>query len=210
MNLVGHVEVAARCGLGVHGQLGAVLPDLASMLRTRIDRDALAGGGPDVVDVAVGVAVHHATDAAFHDHPTVRASMASLNLSLTRRGVARGAARSVGHVGYEMLLDAHADDRLPGVMGAADDDLVAAVLAAPARWPELRDHFAHRVAHHDDAEWVAERLFFVLRHRPRLAFPREQVPAVAAVLEEHGPAIRAQAPAIFAEVTAATARVLVS
>jgi hypothetical protein len=205
MNLVGHLEVAARCGLGEAGQLGAILPDIASMLRVRVDRDALAGLA-DGADVVAGVAVHHATDAAFHDHVVVRGSMAAINVSLAERGVARGAARSAAHVGYEMLLDAVADDRLPAVMRSADDDLVRAALGAPDRWPELRDYFAHRVACHDDPEWVAERLYAVLRHRPRLAFPQGQVLAVAAVLSEHAPAIRANAPAIFDDVTSATAR----
>lgn len=197
MNLAGHLEVAARIGLERDAQFGAILPDFAAILRVRIDKETLTP------ELAQGVKVHHLTDAAFHHHHEVRATMARINHALSDRGLSRGAARSVAHVGYEMLLDSAVDDRLAAVVRGADHDAVSAALRDPDQWPDVRAHFATRVARYDDPHWVADRLHAVLRHRPRLAFPRHQVDDVAQVLATHHPHIRSTAGAVFDQVTEA-------
>jgi hypothetical protein len=197
MNFVGHHEVAARAGLDGAGRLGAMLPDFATMLGVRLQRDVLSP------DVRAGVALHHATDAVFHGDEQVLAGMHALTASLAAVDVPRGAARAIGHIGYEMLLDGWlgAAD-LRGAL-AADDPEVAKALADHAEWPGMRGHLATRVAYYDDPDWVADRLFHILARRPRLAFPPEQRPAVAAVLATMLPDVRDAAPTVFATVTSA-------
>lgn len=202
MNFVGHLEVAVRCELGARGGLGAMLPDLAPMLGTRVDRDRLP---PTVV---TGVALHHATDGVFHGDPFVRASMATISEALLDAGFARGAARALGHVGFEMLLDASAHrgiGNLAPALAAGDDPSVAGVLGVRDGWRTLRSRFTAHPPRYDDPEWVAERLFHILDRRPRLRFERAAVPALAAALASVAPTVHAAAPALFTAVAAAVA-----
>jgi hypothetical protein len=196
MNFVGHHEIARRRGLDNAARLGAMLPDFASMLGVRIDREVL----PAAVDR--GVVMHHATDASFHAHQAVQRGMHALATALAARGLARGPARAIGHVGYEMLLDSSANPG--GLADALDCSADTGVIHAMRDHPEWRPmcrHLAQRVARYDDPAWVAERLFLILGRRPRLAFPIEQTPTVAAVLADTAPEIHRCAPAIFDEVT---------
>lgn len=201
MNVHGHLEVAARCGADAATQVGAALPDLAAMLRVRLDHEAMPP------ELRTGVALHHRTDGAFHDHPVVRVEMARLSDALRARGLDRGAARAIGHVGYEMLLDATVPrDRLGAVLDAVDAAVIDLALGAPPQWHELRGHLIGGAARHDAPAWVAERLFHILDRRPRLRFAVAQLPAVADVLAERAPVIHAQAPEVVADVCAQVSR----
>jgi hypothetical protein len=63
MNFVAHAHVALRrAGTSWDVAFGAVLPDLASMAGTRIDRSLLS---PPVEE---GVALHHRTDTVLQPH----------------------------------------------------------------------------------------------------------------------------------------------
>jgi hypothetical protein len=196
VNFVGHHEVAARLGLSADARLGAMLPDLATMLGVRLQRELLAP------EIAEGVAVHHATDAVFHDDARVRGAMVSLGATLSDAGVARGPARAVGHVGYEMLLDATATAPIAAAFDESRATAAADALHDHPEWPVMRRHLVTRRARYDDVEWVAARLFHILERRPRLRFPRAQIPDVAAALALAQPSVHAQAPAIFADITA--------
>jgi hypothetical protein len=200
VNFVGHHEVAARLGLAADARLGAMLPDLATMLGVRLQRELVAPA------VAEGVAVHHATDAVFHDDTRVRSVMASLGAALSDAGVSRGSARAIGHVGYEMLLDATATAPLAAALDESRAAAASNALHDHPQWPVMRRHLATRRARYDDVEWVAERLFHILDRRRRLRFPRAQIPDVAAALAIAQPSVRAHAPAIFADVTASLSR----
>lgn len=198
MNVHGHLEVAARCGADPATQVGAALPDLAAMLRVRLDHAVMPSA------LRAGVALHHRTDGVFHDHPVVRAEMARLSEAVRACGIGRGPARAIGHVGYELLLDATVRrDRLAAALDVVDEDLVHRVLGEPPQWHTLRGHLTGGASRHDAPAWVAERLFHILDRRPRLRFPAEHVPAVAAALAERAPSIHAHAPQVVADVSAA-------
>ncbi len=204
MNFVAHSVVAVRSGMDEAGQiLGAVLGDLSAMARIRFDVGRLP---PAVAD---GVRLHWAADRAFHADRVFLAGADALRTSASSVGVARGASRAIGHAGWELLLDG----RL-----AADSDaaLVAALEIAPSlsaacatdrdagSWGRLAarmtaDRWWHRYA---DPVFVAERLFDMLSRRPRLAFERSQMPAVAEVLANGQPSVATEAAAVLARVVA--------
>lgn len=75
-----------------------MLPDFATMCGGRIAE-------ADEPEVARGIALHHATDAAFHTLPVVTGLMRELDGELARRDCARGPRRATAHIGMELLLD---------------------------------------------------------------------------------------------------------
>lgn len=205
MNLLAHTHVALVSGHDAPDYLlGAVLPDLASMARARIDRSRL----PE--PVARGVRCHVRSDAAFHVHPGFVQGAAAIRRDLAEGGVAAGPARAVGHVGWELLLDG----RFVGspVHGAhrralEHGDQALAAVAEPdrPRWVGFlaqRDRAAD--LHYDEPQWVAERLLWILARRPRLGFPAEQLPIVSEVLERHA----ARVADVADDVLAATAQAM--
>jgi hypothetical protein len=203
MNVLGHASVAIAWGGDDPAfVLGAVLPDLASMVGVRLDRSRLDG------PVGDGIRCHIAADAVFHDHPDFRAGSAALRRDLAGRGLDRGPVRAVGHAGWELLLDGTlvgspaeaaywralevgelASDAIPG----SDLGRWHGFLAYRRRRPRLR---------YDDPPWVAERLHDLLSRRPRLRFPRDQLPAVAEVLGAHSDGVAAVAPGVLTTITA--------
>lgn len=100
MNYFGHAALAAEHRPDALFVLGAMLPDLAGMLRSPCPRSSEGR-------LRAGLAFHHATDAVFHVCP----SFVALNLegcqALRQAGVGRGPARATAHLVTEMLLDAY-------------------------------------------------------------------------------------------------------
>jgi hypothetical protein len=186
MNVLAHTWVARACGLAAPEEvLGAVAPDLATMAGVRLDRAALRG------PVADGVRCHLRTDAAFHHDATFLAGSSALRKDLLAVGVPRGAARAVGHVGWELLLDGllvrtPAEDAFRRALGLADS-VIGAV--RPEDRPRWQAFLAHRrpapALRYDDPEWVADRLVGMLAGSTRLRLPADDAPAVAAVLAIH-------------------------
>jgi hypothetical protein len=151
---------------------------------------------PDAVPaaVAVGVAHHRATDAAFHgDHRFIE-RCALVRDALAEAGVARGPARAAAHVGVELLLD---DALLATTEGTAafapvwrrlsDPDATVLGVAAPVdrdRWiawlgalTTRLDPWRHRGPPH-----AAARVHRLLSDRPRLALGATDLPALVASL----------------------------
>ncbi len=142
--------------------------------------------------IAAGVALHHATDVLYHEHPLVRERMAREAARLQDSGIPRRRAQALAHVGLELVTD--------GIL-SADQSGVAAFRAAVARATgpqgpveaslesatdrELWRRVAERLrsgdfpARYREADFVATRLEIVFRRRPRLAFEVELVPALA-------------------------------
>ena len=209
MNLLGHAYASAAVGRDRPEEvLGAVLPDLASMARVRLDRSRLPG------PVAAGVRVHTTADAAFHGLAAFVRGAAALRAELAAAGVAPGPARAVGHVGWELLLDGT-------LVGTPAEDAYRAAVAQGAAAldgvaPSDRGRFEAFLAHwdpppvlrYDDPAWVAQRVHAMLAGRDRLRFPPEQVPVVARVLRGHAPAVVAAAPEVLQATTAALATAL--
>lgn len=194
MNLLGHICVARTQSNDPTMWLGAALPDL--------QREAGVGiGEPSQWSSAVrdGIACHHAADEVFHDLPIFRSQSVALTRTLLDAGVPRGAARAVGHAGWELLLDGTLVD---------DDDLVAAYLSAmavdvSANGDEWVNALARRVERgaptfYADPAVVAELLWRVLGRRRLLAFDRSHIDAVVTGLTDAQPAIAAAAPSVFA------------
>ena len=206
MNFLGHTFVAMAGGDGGDGDddpeylLGAVLPDLASMARVRVDRSGLEG------ELLRGVRCHIEVDAAFHALPEFHGGMASLRSRLAPHELGRGAVRAIGHVGWELMLDGTL------VGSAAEEAYWRALEVAPAALeavtPAGRERWAHFLGRwdlsprpqlrYDDPGWVADRLYAMLSDRPYLHFRAEHVPAVAQVLADEQPAVVAAADAVLA------------
>ncbi|MEM9191586.1 MAG: hypothetical protein AAGF12_20600 [Myxococcota bacterium] len=179
MNFFGHVVISLESGPAPDDPLfvfGSMLPDFASMTRVRI-RPPLA---PAAVDA--GVRFHHQTDAVFHRAKTfVEAERSAFNE--LRPKVGRGAALAIAHVGTEMLLDGHLVESAPAV-AAYLDALAAAEAQAAFGLGEAGDSAVGKLVGrlrgygaptaYADPDWVAERLFDILRPRRRLAIPPER------------------------------------
>ncbi|HEX3763549.1 MAG TPA: hypothetical protein VHW23_32860 [Kofleriaceae bacterium] len=174
MNYFGHAAVASWSGAAGAAAdaamaLGAMLPDFCGMCGARIE-------AADEPAVAAGIALHHATDAAFHPLPVVTGLMRELGERLARGGCSRGPRRATSHIGVELLLD--------GVL-VSEPGYRAAYLAGLDHQPALRwrdadgePRFAALLERlrargvPDDLrqpEAIAVRVQRVLAHRPLLA-----------------------------------------
>jgi hypothetical protein len=203
MNVLGHASVAlAWGGDDAAFVLGAVLPDLAAMVNVRVDRSRLDGRVGD------GVRCHVEADAVFHDHPEFRAGSAALRRDLAGQGLDRGPARAIGHAGWELLLDgtlvgSSAEAAYWQALDLAELALDAIAEHGRGRWLGFLAYRRRRPPlRYDEPPWVAERLHDLLARRPRLRFPREELPAVAEVLGGHAGRVAAVAPGVLATIGA--------
>jgi hypothetical protein len=203
MNVLGHASVAlAWRGDDPAFVLGAVLPDLASMVHVRIDRSLVEG------PVGDGMSCHIDADAIFHDHPDFRAGSAALRRDLASQGLDRGPVRAIGHAGWELLLDGTllGSPAEAAYWRALDvGELAMDAIDEPdrGRWLGFLSYRRRRPRlRYDDPPWVAERLHDLLARRPRLRFSRDELPAVANVLGAHAGAVAAVGPGLLTAVTA--------
>jgi hypothetical protein len=209
VNWYAHAVVAEHRLAEPRAVLGAMLPDFASMLRSRLTVP------PDAA-IAVGVRLHGETDAVFHAAPEFLALQAEGRERLLSAGLARGAARAAAHVGVELALDGWLARKRPrsALFGAAVD--AASALAEPAllfrtgfdaeRWRalcarlregELPEAFAR-------PERCAQGVERALERRPRLALASGDRDAVARWLRESEATLAENAPALLARFGAET------
>ena len=206
MNYFGHAAVASWSAPAEAGAvLGAMLPDFCGMCGARI-------AAADEAAVAGGIALHHATDAAFHRLPAVTGLMRELDEQLQRAGCARGPRRAVSHIGVELLLDGVLIDE-PGYRAA----YLAGLAHRPAlRWREaeggarftaLLDRLRDRGVPDDlrRPEAVAARVHRVLAHRPLLAPSPGEIGAIRDALAAFQPRIAVAAETIVRALRAALA-----
>jgi hypothetical protein len=205
VNFFGHAAVASWSSDEAGVALGAMLPDFESMSGARV---ALA---PDAA-VAAGIALHHATDAAFHHLPAVTGLMRELDDRLAARGCARGPRRAASHVGVELLLDGVLVDE-PRYRDAYTRAL-AHDAALAWRDPDGAPRFARLLERlraygvPDDlrrADSIAQRLARILAPRPLLAPSAADLVAIRAALAEHQPRVAAAAETILRGTRAALA-----
>jgi hypothetical protein len=197
VNFFGHAAVASWSSEEAGVALGAMLPDFESMSGARVASASDAA-------VAAGIALHHATDGAFHRLPAVTALMRELDERLAARGCARGPRRAAAHIGVELLLDGVLVDE-PPYRGAYTRALaVDAVIAwrdpgdAPrfARLLErLRAYGVPDDLRRPDA--ITQRLARMLAPRPLLAPSADDLRAIGAALAEHRPRVEVAAEAVL-------------
>ena len=205
MNFFGHAAVASWSATAPGVVLGAMLPDFATMCGGRI-------ASSDEPDVADGIALHHASDAAFHQLPAVTALMRELDEQLLRRDCARGPRRAVAHIGVELLLDGvlvgEPAYRAAYLRGLAHDPALhwRDPDAAP-RFAVLLDRLrAHGVP--DDLrspDAITRRIHRILAHRPLLAPSPDDLRAIRAALIAFQPRIDVAAETIVRAMRAALA-----
>jgi len=188
MNFFAHAVVGLWQSEDRRFLLGTMLPDLSAMLGLR-----LTGALDPVIDA--GIQCHHTTDAAFHGAPHFVRLCAQSMEALTARGVGRGTARAVGHVGSELLLDGmlshdeRAHQAYRDALRLAVDERLTDTLAWPVEQRErmraglLRLLAAPIPVGYREPAFVAERLQYILSRRPRLAMQPSDEPHVTAQLE---------------------------
>lgn len=203
VNYFGHAAVASwfpgRGGL----PLGAMLPDFSTMSGARI-------AGSDDEEVAAGITLHHATDAAFHKSPVVTGLMRELDKRLERGGCARGPRRAVAHIGVELLLD--------GVLveneAYRDEYILALEYEAPLSWrnegdaekyevliTRLRDYGVPMDLKKPEA--IAHRMSRMLANRPLLAPSSQDMAVITVALIEHKPRVEIAAESVLRVLRAA-------
>ena len=149
------------------------------------------------VGVRTGIECHRVADAVFHDLPIFRSQSVALTRALLEANVPRGAARAVGHAGWELLLDGTLVD------DGALMDAYRRAMSVPVDNPSWQRALQRRVERgvprlYADPAGVAELLWRVLGTRRLLAFDRSQVDVVARCLSAAQPAIATAAPEVFA------------
>ena len=189
MNFFGHAAVASWSSDSPAVALGSMLPDFATMSGARIAH----ASDPEL---AQGIAIHHATDAKFHQLPVVLGLMRELDALLLERGCARGPRRAVAHIGVELLLD--------GVLVAEpayrDTYLAALAYDGEPTWREADDpaRFAmliKRLRAHGvpddlrDPASITLRLGRMLHHRPLLAPSPADLRAIGDALVVYKPRV---------------------
>jgi hypothetical protein len=180
--------------------LGAMLPDFSSMCRAPL--------APQTdPDIERGIALHHATDAVFHQAPSVTHWFRLAGERLRRRGVRTGPMRAAAHVGVELAIDgallADADSRAyffdalrsDAAIHWRDEDGATRVTALRERLHNLGPPNDLLTGH-----GIAQRLDRALSGRPRLAIGPDEYPAIVEVMAELAPGIAAATPAILNQV----------
>lgn len=200
---MGHAALAHRVRTRAGFVLGAMLPDFASMLRTRLDGRCAAKPDPDVV---AGVAFHHRTDSAFHAHPAFEALCAEGRRALIAAGLRRGSALAAAHLGIELLLDDHflSDDTTRAAYQAALHSAGPRALGPALPWRDPGDAGRFEglrqrllaVATSGSPSPVTPRIVGALRHRPRLSIDDRSVPILDAWTADARPAVQRAAPGI--------------
>lgn len=203
MNIGGHIAVAMRLAPDQpRVWLGAALPDLGAMGRFRLMGDTVDP------DVTAGIALHHATDDAFHRHPTFTETMARLRVDLAADGVGRGPARAVAHVGPELLIDGLllSDERLANAIEAAFAEIDSLGPALASLVETSGDDWMHHLSKvpswgmptdYADPHAVAERLHRILSKRPRLSLEASLIDGIGRRLADEQPALDRAVPPLI-------------
>lgn len=211
VNFVGHIATGLRAGGDGDDDpaflVGTALPDFASMSRTRLGSAEGSLGG--------GIALHHATDHAFHSEEWFLDLERDLRERFSDDGLPDGAARACAHVGPELLLDGALLDEPSIARGvttvyeriAAPDGEVVDLVPATHR-EQWRAHLVGVATRLDpftyrDPGIVAQRLHGITSRRPRLAFDDALVGAVAARMTAVQPHIASSAADVLDRVSGA-------
>lgn len=205
MNFFGHAWVAGWFSEREPFVLGAMLPDLASVL-------GVAPPTSRHAELSAGIELHHRTDRAFHEAEVFQGLEQRARAALAGAGVSKGARRALAHVGVEFLIDAELVRRAPGWRGfaqalrygssagcgAALDWRPRTPGDASARLARLCSRLA-AVEPPSELTRIAARLVAALSARPRLSLRVEELPLVQAWLAECAPEVHASLEPLLEE-----------
>ena len=204
--LLAHRDEATRGPIRAEFVIGAMLPDFASMLRTRPPSATLDA-------LTAGLSFHHQTDDAFHGSQSFLEFSRLASSFLSDRGVPRGTARAVAHVGVELLLDAAfarenaANEAYLSAVACALTERVRSYIHwqrndASERFQHLCHSLRHRGRYQENpaSELVAERLRNILADRPRLAMDERGLSVVREWVDSARSQITSGAPQLLREV----------
>ena len=205
MNFFGHAAIAGRFEPDPVFVLGAMLPDFCNML-------GFTAHTPRSGKLAAGVRFHHVTDHAFHELDAFRSLNREATALLDARGVRRGTARAVAHVGVELMLDAELAESdqartlyLEALRSAAIPDIFCDAPWSPAERAELgrlaATLEARGVAKTPTTHVFVERLTRALARRPRLMITSADLPAVTDWVELFRARVVACALTLVSELT---------
>ncbi len=185
VNFLSHAALTAEFDPTPLVVFGAMLPDLAAMVRLPLPRRLCK-------ELGLGVAWHLRQDELFHDLPAVRCAMSAGAALLETAGLGRGAARASSHVGLELLMDEQLWTKpatrraFESALEVADPDSVAELAdwALPERLEDLsqlRERLLRRLETPQAAspELLAQRLAWTLQGRPRVELRPDQLPLVS-------------------------------
>ena len=203
MNFFGHAWVAAWFSGNEPFILGAMLPDLANILRAPPPSSRHA-------ELSAGIRMHHETDRVFHDAEAFRALEDLARLELGQAGVPKGARRALAHVGVELLIDAALAADSPAWMGyalalqfgsteACGAHLDWADATTRPRFSGLCERLAETASTRSDTRRIAQRLVAALSGRPRLELSAEHVHLVEPWLATCRSQVAARLPDLLAE-----------
>ncbi|HWO09967.1 MAG TPA: hypothetical protein VNN80_10825 [Polyangiaceae bacterium] len=205
MNFFGHAWVAGWFSAGEAFILGAMLPDLANMLRAPPPASRH-------VEVSAGIRLHHDTDRVFHDTEVFRSLEGAGRRELSHAGVPKGARRALAHVGVELLIDAELAARAPawtgyalalryGSTAACGERLDWASAETRPRFSALCERLAAAAGAHTQTARIAQRLVAALAGRPRLELAPEHAPLVEPWLAACRSDVSARLPELLAELS---------
>jgi hypothetical protein len=208
VNYLSHAAVASWRRPEAAFVLGAMLPDFAAMIGARAPATAHA-------DLGAGMRFHYRTDELFHRAPGFIELTRSAFEWLIKRGVERGRARAISHVGVELLLDSDFSRNEPvqrayvgALQGAAEPRLGQHVAWAVPEdrlgFENLRVRLLGRGVTSDDLapEVIAQRLRRALSGRPRLALDDASERVACEWVAVARPDVSAQAPGLARDLAA--------
>lgn len=206
MNYFGHAAVALDHQDSPLFVLGAMLPDLAGMLRSRCPAS-------ENEPLRRGLAFHQTTDAVFHQCATFVALNLAGTQALRDAGVARGPARAAAHLVTELLLDAVLATQARYARGYLEALAVGRAGRAALCWPGAdHDEEFRALAHHlhergpalHDAnpERLTQRVARTLHGRPRLEPSPAELARIGVWARGHADAVQGGAETLLRELRA--------
>ncbi|MCB9563437.1 MAG: hypothetical protein H6709_19675 [Kofleriaceae bacterium] len=204
MNFFGHAVVASWHDAGGGRALGAMLPDFQTMSGARV-------AAVDDAEVAAGIDLHHATDAAFHRLPAFVGLTREVEARLRAADVGRGPTRAVAHVGVELLLDGVLLDDVDGCatyLAGLDHPIATITWREPgddARFAHLHGRLRAYGVPRDlaRADAVAHRVLRMIAPRPLLRASAAEAEVIRRELAAMAPRVRVATPTVMAALRAA-------
>jgi hypothetical protein len=207
MNFFGHAWVAGWFSQQEPFVLGAMLPDLTSLLRLPAPASRHPG-------LSAGIRLHHDTDRAFHQSRVFAGLEQRARATLAALGLPKGPRRALAHVGVEFLIDEELAQSAPSWSGytsalqfGGSEPGRSALAWGSAEGEQRFAALCRRLttlAHvRADIPALIPRLFATLAGRPRLELEPEHAPLVSTWLGEAAPQVSVGLPELLGELEAA-------